>query len=294
MPHDTLTITGKTVQARSPEGVTATLGVAEFVRKLSPPTMNCCGLILPRGVSTFFSTDSTTIFFWELPPAVHHVRWISADSEVPYRMPGAKVLYEDRRIALPYIVIVAVFVKDPAGRLVLSGRNEAYFRTAPLESLDDELLFPSLLNISKFPRQVAASRPLSWICTQYLDRATLAAEPDLNTRIRQSLKALRSTTLEAGFNYSSEHHELTSYWTVSAKKIPQVADLDRWEQLSREDPLFTLEVPWLPAKWRGRKMTVSSLVDRIQTLFSAHRSSPDSSDALARIVFEASANGEAS
>jgi len=294
MPHDTLTITGKKVHARSPEGVTATLGVDEFVKKLNAPTMNCCGLILPHGVSTFFSTRSTTIFFWEIPPAVHHVRWISAESEVPHRMPGGSVLYEDRRIALPFVVIVAVFARDPAGRLVLSGRNEAYFRTAPLESLDDELLFPSLLNISKFPRQVAASMPLSWICTQYMNMRKLAAMPDLNTRIRQSLKALRSTMLEAGFNYSSEHHELTSYWTVSAKKIPQVADLDRWEQLSREDPLFTLEVPWLPAKWRGRTMTVSSLVERIQTLFSAHRSSPDSSDALARIVFEASSNGKAS
>ena len=294
MPHDTLTITGKTVQARSPEGVTATLGVAEFVKSLRAPSFNCGGLILPRGVSTLFSTESTTIFFWELPPAVHHVRWISPDSEVPYRMPGAKVLYQDRRIALPYVVIVAVFARDPAGRLVLSSRNEAYFRTAPLESADDELLFPALLNISKFPKESAASRPLSWICTQYLDMRALAAEDDLNTRIRQSLKALRSTMLEAGFNFSSEHHELTSYWTLSAKKIPQVADLDRWEQLSREDPLFTLEVPWLPAKCGGRKLTVNRLVKRIEALFSAKDAPLDSSDALARIVFGASTNGNAS
>lgn len=294
MPHDTLTITGKKVHARSPEGVTAMLGVAEFVKKLRPPLMNCGGLILPRGVSTLFSTETTTIFFWELPPAVYHVRWISPLSKVPYKMPGAKVLYQDRRIALPYVVIVAVFARDPAGRLVLSSRNEAYFRTAPLESADDELLFPALLNISKFPKEIAASRPLSWICTQYLNMRTLAAEDDLNTRIRQSLKALRSTMLEAGFNFSSEHHELTSYWTVSAKKIPQVADLDRWEQLSRDDPLFALEVPWLPAKSGGRKLTVNRLVERIETLFSAKDSPLDSSDALARIVFGASTNGKAS
>ena len=294
MPHDTLTITGKNVQARSPEGVTATLGIAEFVDKINPPTMNCGGLILPRGVSTFFATETTTIFFWELPPAVHHVRWISADSEVPFKMPGASVLYEDRRIALPYVVIVAVFAKDPAGRLVLTGKNEAYFRTAPIQGRDDELMFPALLNISKFPKEAAASRPLSWICTQYLNMSKLAEEPDLNTRIRKSLKALRNTTLEAGFNYSSEHHELTSYWSVSMKKIPQVADLDLWEKLSREDPLFTLKVPWLPAKWRGRKVTVTSLAERIQTLLSAKNRTLDTSDDLARIVFEASSNGKAS
>ncbi len=288
---DTIKITGKEVQATSPEGVTATMPVDQFVDKLRPPVMNCGGLVLPDGVHMFFSTRSTTIFFWEIPPAVHHVRWISADSVVPYRMGGASVLYEDRLLAMPYVVIVAVFVRDPAGRLVMSGKNEAYFRTAPLEGADDELLFPALLNISKFPTSVAAKMPLTWICTQYLDLRKLAAESDFNTRVRQSLKALRSTMLEAGFNYSSEHHELTSYWSVSAKKIPQIADLDRWEQLSREDPLFTLKVPWLPATVRRRPMTVQKLVDRIEELFEAKDTTPDSSDSLARIVFEASPNG---
>ncbi len=291
MPHDRITITGKNVEAISPEGVTATMTVDQFVRELATPVMNCGELILPHGVHTFYSTPSTTIFFWELPPAVHHVRWISKDSKVPYRMPGGKVLYQDRQLALPYVLIVAVFVCDRAGRLVLSGKNEAYFRTAPLESKDDELLFPALLNISKFPSNAAANMPLTWICTQYTDLRELAAHDDLNTKVRQSLKALRRTMLEDSFNYSSEHHELTSYWSVSAKKIPEVADLDRWEQLSREDPLFTLNVPWLPATWRGRRMTVRKLVERIEKLLGAKEKTLDSSDSLARIVFEGSANG---
>ena len=290
--NTTITITGDVVQATSPEGVTATMSVDQFVHKLCPPLMNCGGLVLPHGVHLYFSTSSTTIFFWELPPAVHHVRWISADSKVPYRMGGAKVLYEDRRLAMPYVVIVAVFVRDPSGRLVLSGKNEAYFRTAPLEDADDELLFPALLNISKFPSKVAARMPLTWICTQYLDMQKLAAESDFNRRVRQSLKALRSTMLEAGFNYSSEHHELTSYWSVSARKIPDVADLDRWEKLSREDPLFVLKVPWLRATVGRRQMTVQKLVDRIETQFGAKDTTPDTSDSLARIIFEATPNGD--
>ena len=190
----TITITGKVVQATSPEGVTATMPIDQFIQKLHPPLMNCGGLVLPHGVHLYFSTASTTIFFWELPPAVHLVRWISADSKVPYRMGGAKVLYEDRRLAMPFIVIVAVFVRDPSGRLVLSGKNEAYFRTAPLEDADDELLFPALLNISKFPGKVAAKMPLTWICTQFLDMQKLAAESDFNRRVRQSLKALTAPT----------------------------------------------------------------------------------------------------
>ena len=289
---DTITITGKTVQATSPEGVTATMSIDKFVNQLRPAVMNCGGMVLPHGVHMFFSTTKTTIFFWELPPAVHHVRWISADSAVPYARAGGKVLYEDRLLAMPYVIIVAVFVRDPSGRLVLSGRNEAYFRTAPLEDPDGELLFPALLNISKFRTKVAAGMPLSWICTEHLNLRKLAAESDFNTRARQSLKALRSTMLEAGFNYSSEHHELTSYWTVSAKKIPEIADLDRWEKLSREDPLFALKIPWLPAMDQGRPVTVQKLVDRIEKLLKAKDTTPDTSDRLARIVFEASSNGE--
>ena len=294
MLHDTITINGDTVEARSPEGVTATLKVDEFIGKVNPPLMNCCGLILPDGAATFFSTRSTTIFFWQIPPAVHHVRWISPKSEVCHKTPGKTVLYDDRRIALPYVLIVAVFVRDSSGRLVLSGKNEAYFRTAPLEDYGDELLYPALLNISKFPRQSAAAMPLSWICTQYLSLRKLAAEPDFNTRVRKSLKALRSTMLEAGFNYSSEHHELASHWSVAAKKIPEVADLDRWEQLSREDPLFALKVPWLPATWGGRKLTVKRLVARIEKLLGKETPALDSSDALARFVFERSPNGKRS
>ncbi len=290
---DTIEIKGKTVQATSPEGVTATMSIEQFVRELRPPIMNCGGLVLPHGVHQFFSTPSTTIFFWELPPAVHHVRWISKDSTVPYHQAGGdKVLYEDRMLAMPYVIIVAVFVRDPSGRLVLSGKNEAYFRTAPLEDADDELLFPALLNISKFPTGAAAEMPLTWICTQYLNLRKLAAESDYNRRVRQSLKALRSMMIEATFNYSSEHHELTSYWSVSAEKIPEIADLDRWEQLSREDPLFTLKIPWLPATDGGRPLTVQRLVDRIERLLGATDTTPDNSDSLARIVFEATSNGD--
>ncbi len=282
---DRLTIEGTTVEALSPEGVKATMNVDEFVRRLSPPSMSTCGLVIPDGVRMIFSTRTITVLVWELEPLIHRVRWISKDSKIPYKMPGGDVLYEDRRLALPYVVIFAVFVRDPSGRLVLSSSNEAYFRTAPLKEPGDTLLFPALLNLSKFPSSVAASRPLSWICTQYTNLRKLAREKDHNRRIRESLKVLRSTMLEAGFNYSSEHHELTSYWTLSSKKIPQVADLDRWEALSRENPLFVLDVPWLPAVSGKEKMTVQKLVDRIVALAGGDTAPLDSSEALAQVVF---------
>jgi hypothetical protein len=53
--------------------------------------------------------------------------------------------------------------------------------------------------------------------------------------------------LEAGFNRSSEHHELNSWFaeTVAAKVDPRIASVQAWQRATSEDPLFVLEVPWL-------------------------------------------------
>ena len=55
-------------------------------------------------------------------------------------------------------VMLAAFEGD-----MLSGHNECFFRRRPLEKEDDDLLYPALLNCSKFTPQ--EGKPLSWICT---------------------------------------------------------------------------------------------------------------------------------
>jgi hypothetical protein len=285
MSQQLVTIRGRHVEARRPEGATARQELSKFLQELAPPVMNTCGAVLPDGVRMIIPAGKMTILVWELDPQVHRVRWIRKDSQVPFMMPGREVSYQFRQLALPYLVIVAVFVRGPSGRLVLSGRNEAYFRTEPIKSGDDPLLFPALLNISKFPASVAAKQPLAWICTQHTNLRALAKEPDFNQRIRKSLHALRSTILEAGFNYSSEHHELTSYWSLSADRIQEVADLDRWEECSRRDPLFVLNVAWLPATLGRKKLTVHGLVDRIIDQNGSDVKPVATVEDLARLVF---------
>jgi hypothetical protein len=241
--------------------------------------------VVPAGFRTAYSSPSVSIIIWELEPQVHRVRWIAKGSKAPFAMPGDAVEYEFRRLALPYVIIVAVFAREPSGRLVLTGRNEAYFRTAPLKCGRDTLSYTALLNISKFPRVCAAAHPLAWICTQHTNLARLAGIADDNERIRASLKALKSTMLEAGFNYSSEHHELTSYWSLSARQIPEVADLDRWEALSARDPLFPLEIAWLPARLGRKPLTVDGLAERIMAQCGAGGEPIATSADVARLVF---------
>ena len=281
---ESVVIEGRTVEARSPEGVAAKIDLRAFLGMLAPARMSTAGLVLPDGIRMIYSGGSRTVLVWEIPPQVHHLKWIASNSTRSFGGVGRSATYAFRRLALPYLVVFAVFT-ERGGRLVLTGHNEVFFRTAPIESEDDRLAFPALLNISKFPDSIAAQRPLAWICTQYLKLPTLAAEPDLNKRVRVSLRALRHMLLETGFNYSSEHHELVSYWTLSAETIPEIAEIDRWEKLSREDPMFVLSIPWLEATWRDEPMTVRGLADRIFAVADDGPAAPASTSDLARIVF---------
>ena len=89
---------------------------------------------------------------------MHHLKWIASNSTRSFGGVGRSATYAFRRLALPYLVVFAVFT-ERGGRLVLTGHNEVFFRTAPIESGEDRLAFPALLNLSKFPDSTAADRP---------------------------------------------------------------------------------------------------------------------------------------
>ena len=176
-------------------------------------------------------------------------------------------------ISLPYLVVLAVFEHGQ-----LSEFNECFFRVAPLESENDALGYPALLNCSRF--QPPDGRPLSWICTQKLDRSKLLTESDPAVRFRAGFCALMHCLLETGFNYSSEHHEGSSWFTESTRVDPRVRTIENWETATAEDPLFVLDVPWLPTG-----MSVKGVVQRI---FKNHQRRPNrirSVRDLFRIIF---------
>jgi hypothetical protein len=146
-----------------------------------------------------------------------------------------------------------------------------------LRDLSDELCFPALLNCSKFdPPQ---GRPLSWICTQHLSLKELAGIEDENERLRRELAALLHCLFETGFNYSSEHHEESSWFTESAACDARIATVENWEQATRSDPLFALEVRWLPAS-----TNVERIAERILANHHAKRTPVQSVAQLARVV----------
>ncbi len=269
-----LTIQGSEIHAVSPEGKEATMPLDALYQRVAGVGMETGSMVLPDGVKAVKSDGPITVWVHQTPPRVYKLKWIAKDSPERY---GKGCKYRDVVISLPYLVVLAVFNQSRKGFTTLSKQNECFFTNKPLSSLDDTLFYPALLNCSKF--EPPEGKPLSWICTQHLDRG-FDTEEDTNTRMRLGFKALMHCLLEAGFNYSSEEHEASSWFTESASVDPRVADIDDWQKATAEDRFFALELDWLPT---GK--TVSETIQRIFKYHGASRPKLTDATAIQKLVF---------
>jgi hypothetical protein len=281
---DLLSIEGQEVRVTTPEGKTLCMPLDSFLARLAPPRIDTGGLIFPDGVKAAFSQGPVTIWVYEAPPRVYSLRWLANDSPARF---GREAKYRTVRLALPYLILLAVFAAEPNGQLYLTQRNECYFRTAPLRGAGDELLYPALLNCSKIVD--SEGRAMSWVCTQHLNYPALARERDPHRRFGASFHALLHCLLETGFNYSSEHHEGASWFSESIGIDPRIGTVEKWQEASRADPLFVLEAPWLKTG-----LTLAQTVDALFRLLGAGRQTYDNAAALARIVLNQEQKGKRS
>jgi hypothetical protein len=163
----------------------------------------------------------------EMPPEARCVKWIADSSPEDY---GPDARYESRRLSFPWVVLVVVFA---AGEL--SGQQQAFFRTAPLASLDDELGFTCLLNCANAP---AYGGQESWVCLANLTRR-LGRLP-----WPERVKTVTAHFWQAAFNRSSEVHEGNSHWADAGTLDPRLASAATWEAATHDDPYFTLGIRW--------------------------------------------------
>src|SRR5579859_162376 len=146
----TVALHGTEVTATSPEGKTASMSIEAFLAKVAPRRMDTADIVLPDGIKAVLPKGTVTIWVYESPPSVQRFLWISGDSPAPF---GAGTKYRAVRLALPYLIILVVFASTPGGSLQLTSANECFFRVAPLKTIDDPLLYPALLNCSRFEPQ---------------------------------------------------------------------------------------------------------------------------------------------
>jgi hypothetical protein len=272
-PGSQLAIEGDDVHVVTPEGARKSMPIGALVKALRGSENSGSGMVLPDGVKMAFSRGRSVIWVHQSPPSVRRLKWIADDSPAPY---GESARYREVTIALPYVIVLAIFLPGPGGKAILSDHNEAFFCNAPLTTSDEELCYPALLNCSKFDPQ--EGRPLSWICTQYL-RREFDREPDDNKRFQLSLKGLLACLFETGFNYSSEHHELTSWFSESRSADKRIASIDAWEKATAADRLFPLEVPWLKSG-----LTLHEIVERTFRIHPAREVVPKTAAGLAGFI----------
>jgi len=178
----------------------------------------------------------------EMPPGPRQVRWIADDATDPL---GADGRYEERQLSFPWVVLVIVFVGGE-----LSNLQQAFYRNAPIESLDDALGYTNLLNVAKGYEQD------SWVCLVNL-RNRLAA-----LTWEQRVRAVTEHFWQAAFNRSSEMHEGNSFWGSLRKVDRRFTSPATWEAATRAHPYFALEVQW---RRTGQTLgeTLAGMLDKV-------------------------------
>jgi len=207
---------------------------------------------LPDGVKFYDWRPPFLVVVHQSPPHVRQLRWIAADSPVPF---GEGVVYRKVRLSLPYAVTFAVYEQRGPG-LYLTHANELYFRNEPLRSRQDQVGYPALLNLSQVHTPL---REKAWICTQYL-------EPDPDATWTEQLQMLLEHTWNGGFNLSSENHEGASWFGLSEGIHPDLHPVERWEQASAAFDAFALTVPW--------KTVPLCVADIMDCIFEESRNAP--------------------
>lgn len=250
MTDDEIIIRGNKATVKTPDGKSVTMSLRELLEQALPLRIDTCGIRLPHEVRFAYSRGGLMILGCEYPAGPYTLSWIAKDSPAPF---GADARYQHVTLSLPYVVVLAVFEGT-----YLSDLNECFFRTAPLTDIDaeNELRYPGLLNCSRFMPQ--EGKPLSWICTQKLDRTPIRRETDARKRIAVGLELLRSCLFQQSFNMSSDHHEYSSWYSESRGIDDRISTSQRWHEETVKDRYMGLDIPWLETH-----ETLKTVVERI-------------------------------
>ena len=271
----TITIRGNRVDAVTAEGAKASTEVEDLVRALKQSPFDMADYMPRAGDGNFTAQRDLAILIHSIQPRIWNLKWIRDDSPSRY---GPGTGYRNVSIALPHVHVFALFHCAGPRRWQLTQFNECFFGTEPLRSLDQPLHYPALLNCSRFASQ--EDRPLSWICTEHLVRPKLRRGASFSEQIRANVDALLRCLFETGFNYSSEENELNSWYSESRRIDPRLETIAAWEEATKRDPLFVLDVPWIPTG-----LSAGEMRRRIFKIHGGDTRPVATADDLARILF---------
>ena len=193
---------------------------------------------------------------FELPPHARTVRWLKDGSKVPF---GRKASYEQVYLSFPWVVLLLVFRGG-----ALTNQQQLYYRTESMDTGED-LLLPNLYNVAQGYGQRC------WVCLQHVKDVSSLPWPDKVARIVDH-------TFSAAWNRSSEEHEGNSYWSRAGKVDERVATIAAWQEASRANRRFALDVKWEPAGTTASS-ELRTMLDRV-----VKPSRPTNAEQLASLV----------
>ncbi len=222
-----------------------------------------CTLFLPAGTRYVAVRGASTGLVVELPPEVRRVTWSPAKMEKG----GA---YTSHWLAFPYTIHICIFYTIEGDEAYAGGLEEmrVYFRNAPLQSPDDALYIPNLYNVQVDP-------VLTSNC-----RACLRGHPeDLETLpLAEQVDTLLNFFWETGFNLDIESNGFERARNLD----PRISSLEAWEEASKADPLFPLQIRWEPAGCTSRQV-MDRLMDVRHASVKPLRGASDLADLMYRI-----------
>lgn len=213
------------------------VALADFLRELAavlPGRLRDQPLLLPTGTRVVRTAGPNTAIVVELAPQVRRLRWGSG------RM-GEEGPYREVRLAFPYVICLLIFFREEFEDLRL------YYRMSPLQALTDPLFCPNLLNVQ-------GGNDLMASC-----RACVRGRPeDLgNYPIAEQVRLLLEFFWETGFNADVKDDAFTR----SRSLDPRIASVEAWATATAADPLFVMQIPWMPAA-----CTLVEAIDRLIVL----------------------------
>jgi hypothetical protein len=221
-----LTIVGDRVILRDGDGIMLEVPLARVVDEIAHAgdRQPSCQ-ILPVGTRRLMERRDLTALAVELPPQARMVRWLADGSRMRY---GRRAVYQRYFLAFPYIELLLVFRGG-----ALTGYQQLYYRTASIEQGED-LLLPNLYNVADGYGQRC------WLCLVNVPDVTRLSWPE-------KIDAVVEHVFGAAFNQSSEMHEGNSYWGAMRDLDPRLASPEAWQEATRANQRFVLEVPWRAA-----------------------------------------------
>jgi hypothetical protein len=195
-----------------------------YLSRLMPPPLP----LLPAGTRWLCQKQNLLLLVLEDPPQCRSL-------SVSEGKKGDKGEYLSYRLAFPFIVYILTFYRGDFEEMKM------FYRTSPLVSPEDPLFNTNLPNVRGKPGYYGTQR----VCLRY--------RPEMleGVPLAQAATSLIEFFWSTGFNQDIEQ----SAFLWSMGRDPRIGSFEAWEEATRENPLFPLEVDWensgrtLPSLW---------------------------------------------